>query len=57
MRELEDHPREELHVLLDAVRQGADDGTRSLAFERAVQAAGSLALHAARCGVSHSTIR
>ena len=52
VRELEDHPREELHVLLDAARQGDDDGTRSLAFERAVQAAGSLALHAARCGVS-----
>ena len=52
VRELEDHPREELHVLLDAARQDADAGTRSLAFERAVEAAGSLALHAARCGIS-----
>jgi uncharacterized protein (DUF58 family) len=52
VRELEDHPREELHVLLDSARQDADAGTRSLAFERAVEAAGSLALHAARCGIS-----
>jgi uncharacterized protein (DUF58 family) len=52
VRELEDHPREELHVLLDAARQDADGGTRAPAFERAVQAAGSLALHAARCGIS-----
>ena len=54
VRELEDHPRDELHVLLDAYAQGGTGASRSPAFERAVQAAGSLALHAACCGIAVS---
>jgi len=54
VRELEDHPREELHVLLDAAAQSSAGGVRSPAFERAVQVAGSLALHAARSGIAVS---
>jgi uncharacterized protein (DUF58 family) len=54
VRELEDHPREELHVLLDAASQGVAPGRRSPAFECAVRAAGSLAVHAARGGISVS---
>jgi uncharacterized protein (DUF58 family) len=54
VRELEDHPLEELHVLLDAAAQPSAGGARSPAFERAVQVAGSLALHAARCGIAVS---
>jgi uncharacterized protein (DUF58 family) len=54
VRELEDHPLEELHVLLDAAAQPLVAGGRSPAFERAVQVAGSLALHAARCGIAVS---
>jgi uncharacterized protein (DUF58 family) len=54
VRELEDHPRDELHVLLDAAARGRAGAARSPAFERAVQAAGSLALHAARCGIAVS---
>jgi uncharacterized protein (DUF58 family) len=52
VRELEEHPREELHLLLDAALQHAAGWARPPAFERAVQCAGSLALHAARAGVS-----
>jgi uncharacterized protein (DUF58 family) len=54
VRELEDHPRDELHVLLDAAAGDGVAAARSPAFERAVQAAGSLALHAARCGIAVS---
>ena len=54
VREHEDHPRDELHVLLDAASGAGVAGPRSPAFERAVQAAGSLALHAARCGIAVS---
>jgi uncharacterized protein (DUF58 family) len=54
VRELEDHPRDELHVLLDAAAGSGVAASRSPAFERAVQAAGSLALHAARCGIAVS---
>jgi uncharacterized protein (DUF58 family) len=54
VRELEDHPREELLVLLDAVAQGSGAGGRSPAFECAVRAAGSLAVYAARSGISVS---
>jgi uncharacterized protein (DUF58 family) len=54
VRELEDHPREELHVLLDAAQQGPGQGARARAFECAVRAAGSLAAHAARGGISVS---
>jgi uncharacterized protein (DUF58 family) len=54
VRELEDHPRDELHVLLDACAGGGIRASRPPAFERAVQAAGSLALHAARCGIAVS---
>jgi uncharacterized protein (DUF58 family) len=53
VRELEEHPREQLHVLLDAAARGGA-ALRSPAFERAVQAAGSLAVHAARCGIAVS---
>jgi uncharacterized protein (DUF58 family) len=53
VRELEDRPREELLVLLDAASQGPREG-RSPAFECAVRAAGSLAVHAARSGISVS---
>ena len=53
VRELEEHPREELRVLLDASAP-VEARPRSAPFERAVQAAGSLALHAARCGISVS---
>jgi uncharacterized protein (DUF58 family) len=52
VRELEEHPREELHVLLDASLQDAQGVSRPPAFERAVQCAGSLALHAARTGAA-----
>jgi uncharacterized protein (DUF58 family) len=52
VRELEEHPREELHLVLDAALQHAAGPVRPPAFERAVQCAGSLALHAARAGVS-----
>lgn len=54
VRELEDHPLEELHVLLDAAAQPSAGAARPPAFERAVQVAGSLALHAARCGIAVS---
>jgi uncharacterized protein (DUF58 family) len=54
VRELEDHPREELLVLLDAASQGEAGAGRSPAFECAVRAAGSLAVHAARSGVTVS---
>ena len=48
VREVEDHPREELLVLLDAASPGPAAAPRSPAFECAVRAAGSLAVHAAR---------
>jgi uncharacterized protein (DUF58 family) len=51
VRELEDHPREDMLVLLDALRHPEGAG-RAPAFECAVRAAGSLALHAARAGMS-----
>jgi uncharacterized protein (DUF58 family) len=54
VRELEDHPREELHVLLDAASPAGSATLRSPAFETAVRAAGSLALHGARCGIAVS---
>jgi uncharacterized protein (DUF58 family) len=54
VRELEEHPREELQVLLDAAAQALVGGGRPPAFEYAVTVAGSLALHAARCGISAS---
>jgi uncharacterized protein (DUF58 family) len=54
VRELEEHPRDQLHVLLDAAAASGDPASRSPAFERAVQAAGSLALHASRCGIAVS---
>ena len=52
VRELEEHPREELHVLLDASLQDAARVLRPPAFERAVQCAGSLALQLARTGAA-----
>ncbi|MDX6569038.1 MAG: hypothetical protein QOH15_1616 [Gaiellales bacterium] len=54
VREHEDHPHEQLHVLLDAAASDGARASRSPAFERAVQAAGSLALHASRCGIAVS---
>ena len=54
VREVEDHPREELLVLLDAASPGPAAPSRSPAFECAVRAAGSLAVHAARSGISVS---
>jgi uncharacterized protein (DUF58 family) len=52
VRELEEHPRDELHVLVDASLQDRAAVLRPPAFERAVQCAGSLALHAARSGAA-----
>jgi uncharacterized protein (DUF58 family) len=54
VREVEDHPREELLVLLDATSPGPGAAARSPAFECAVRAAGSLAVHAARSGIALS---
>jgi uncharacterized protein (DUF58 family) len=50
VREVEEHPREDMLVLLDASRR-LTGGGRVPAFECAVRAAGSLAVHAARSGI------